>query len=51
LPTSDPSLNTQSDGVVDAPVRQVVVFFVITHAFTWASFLAAKPVSSGPRPS
>jgi membrane protease YdiL (CAAX protease family) len=30
-------------------VRQVVVFCVLTYAFTWSLFLAAKPMASGSR--
>jgi membrane protease YdiL (CAAX protease family) len=33
----------------DAPVRQVVIFFAITYALTWAFFLGAVPASSGLR--
>jgi membrane protease YdiL (CAAX protease family) len=50
-PASDLPLNTrtQIDGGVEAPVRQVVVFFLLTYAFTWAFFLVAMPMPSGPR--
>jgi membrane protease YdiL (CAAX protease family) len=33
----------------DRPVREVLIFFATTYAFTWAFFLAAKQMSPGPR--
>ena len=38
-----------SAGTTGSPVRQVVVFFAITYAATWAFFIGAVPANSGLR--
>ena len=44
-----PDAYVETVGPIDRPVREVLIFFATTYAFTWGFFLAAKQLNPGPR--